>query len=153
MEATIPLGRLLRRAHLIAARRYRRHLAEFGFSPGEARLLLSVLDAPGTTPSALAATVDIDPPTATGIVERLVAGSYLRREPDPRDRRRLLLFATPQGEALRPRIQAARQASESELMALLGPDAAALLRDLLTRFLEADARHAENGTARAGRQA
>jgi DNA-binding MarR family transcriptional regulator len=134
------LGRLLRRAHLIASRRYRRYLSEFGFTPGEARLLISVIEAPGVSPSVLSASSDTDPPTVTGTIERLIARGYLRREADPRDRRRLLLYATPAGEALLPRIQAARRASEQELEALLGTGEADQLRAILTRMLEADAR-------------
>ena len=107
MDAGTFLARLLRRAHLSASRRYRRHLAAFDFAPGEARVLMSVLDAPGVTPSALADSADVDPPTVTGVADRLVARGYLRREPDPRDRRRQLLYATDAGEALRVRIQEA----------------------------------------------
>jgi MarR family transcriptional regulator, organic hydroperoxide resistance regulator len=143
------LARLLRRAHLIASRRYRRHLAELGLSPGEARLLMSILERPGISPSALATATDVDPPTATGIVERLVAGGHLRRESDPHDRRRSLLFPTAAGEALGPAIRRARQVTEEEISALVGADDAALLHSLLTRLLESDARLQDAGAEHA----
>jgi DNA-binding MarR family transcriptional regulator len=146
------LARLLRRAHLSASRRYRRHLAAFDFAPGEARVLMSVLDAPGVTPSALADSADVDPPTVTGVVDRLVARGYLRREPDPRDRRRQLLFATDAGDALRSRILEARRASEVELEGMLGADDTARLRDLLARFLEAEGRPAGDGATSLSRR-
>ena len=152
MDAGTFLARLLRRAHLSASRRYRRHLAAFDFAPGEARVLMSVLDAPGVTPSALADSADVDPPTVTGVVDRLVARGYLRREPDPRDRRRQLLYATDAGEALRPRIREARRASEAELEGLLGPEDTAQLSDLLARFLDAEGRQVGEGATSLSRR-
>src|SRR5438093_1630768 len=133
------LGRLLRRAHLIAARRYRLHLAPLGLSPGEARLLQAVVEAPGVSLSLLAASADLDLPSVSAKVERLLAGGTLRREADPRDRRRLLLYPTAAGEALEPRIRAARQATEAELAELLRPATTDELKALLLRLVEAGA--------------
>src|SRR5205814_1231761 len=99
-----------------------------------------VLESPGIAPSALANATNVDPPTTTGIVEQLVAGSHLRRESDPRDRRRLLLFPTAAGEVLGPAIRRARQATEDELIGLVGAEDAKFLRDMLKRLLKTDAR-------------
>ncbi len=43
----------------------------------------------------LAAVVGVPASTFTGILDRLVAQGYLERDPDPEDRRSLLLTATP----------------------------------------------------------
>ena len=43
----------------------------------------------------LAAIIGVPSSTLTGILDRLVAQGYLERDPDPEDRRSLLLTATP----------------------------------------------------------
>jgi len=47
----------------------------------------------------LAAHEAVRPPTITGIVAALEAGSLVTREPDPRDRRVVRVAATPRGRA------------------------------------------------------
>lgn len=58
-------------------------------------------------PVELGALVGLTSGSATGLVDRLERAGHLRREPDPRDRRRLVLHPTAQAlaatvEALRP---------------------------------------------------
>ncbi|MGW4770538.1 MarR family transcriptional regulator [Nocardia sp. NPDC004278] len=46
-----------------------------------------------TTPTAVATALGVHPATATGIIDRLVRGGWATREPDPRDRRRVIVTA------------------------------------------------------------
>ncbi len=45
------------------------------------------------TPGALAKRTGLSPPTVTGICDRLESGGWVRRERDPEDRRRVLVYA------------------------------------------------------------
>ena len=69
-----------------------------------------------------------------------MAAGYLRRAADPRDRRRLLLYPTAAGQALEPRIRAARRASEAELAELVGAAGAEQLRAVVVGGVPVDAR-------------
>lgn len=44
--------------------------------------------------------MQISAPTATGIVDRLLKSGYVRRKPDPADRRAVLVDLTPRGRRL-----------------------------------------------------
>lgn len=52
------------------------------------------------TAGALGEALDLAPASVTGLVDRLVAVGHVRREPDPNDRRRVLLVVEPMAAQL-----------------------------------------------------
>jgi len=54
----------------------------------------------GTSLAPLAEHLGVTPPTASALVERLVRLDLVRREPDPKERRRAVLTISPEGKAL-----------------------------------------------------
>jgi DNA-binding MarR family transcriptional regulator len=74
----------------------------------------------------------------TNRVDRLVARGYVEREPDPTDRRGVIVRLTPAGMAVVDAALSHLLAHEHELLAELGPrerdDLAGLLRRLLRPF-------------------
>jgi DNA-binding MarR family transcriptional regulator len=93
-----------------------------------------------TTPSAVAAALGVHPATMTGIVDRLERGGWVSREPDPADRRRVIVTAlrTRAGELVR-----GYRPMSTAMHDLLG-DYTEEQIDLLTEFLR--------NTAHAARQ-
>ena len=61
-------------------------------------LVLIAIHAAGRCPmGTLARNMHVQMPTATGIVNRLVRAGYVRRTPDPEDRRQVLVHVTDKG--------------------------------------------------------
>lgn len=101
-----PLGpeldflRLLWRIDHALQRRSKRMAKELG-PTGPQRLVLRLVGRfPGLPPGELAELLHLDPGTLSGILKRLESAGWLRRRPDPRDRRRALLGLTPKGREL-----------------------------------------------------
>ncbi|AQG77911.1 MarR family winged helix-turn-helix transcriptional regulator [Spirosoma montaniterrae] len=78
----------------------------FGLSYSHAYLLCEVVDQPGVTPSELSETLYLTPSTITRLVEKLEQKHLLRRESEGK---KTLIYATLDGEALRPAIAEAWQ--------------------------------------------
>lgn len=73
--------------------------AEIGLTTAQLRVLFLVRESPGVTAGALAQRLSVTPPTISGIVDRLVKLSLVRREDDESDRRLVRNLLTEKGEA------------------------------------------------------
>jgi DNA-binding MarR family transcriptional regulator len=71
-----------------------------GVSLTELRTLSRVAEAPGINPSALSTELALGGAAVTAITDGLVGRGLLDRVGDPRDRRRVILRLTPEGEQL-----------------------------------------------------
>jgi DNA-binding MarR family transcriptional regulator len=111
----------LRGAVLILARRLRHQQAGDELSPSEAAVLGRVGRQGPMTPGQLAKSEHVQPPSMTRIIERLEGRGYLRRDPDPADRRQVLVSRTAEGEAFVERSRAVRTAWLTAQVAKLDP--------------------------------
>lgn len=98
----------------------------FEVTPVQARALLAL--ARPVPMRDLAAELQCDPSNVTGIADRLEQRGLLRREPDPADRRVKLLVATPRGERVRRRLEAALRQTSPFLSTLTDEERRALHR-------------------------
>jgi DNA-binding MarR family transcriptional regulator len=128
------LALLLRRAARAASRLYRERVADLDLTYRQAAAVHAVTEAPGMTLGALAEALGADQATASALVDRLLSAGLVRRETDPSDRRRAMLFATRRALRLARGIQQARRETEVFLEEALGPEGAAELRRLLERL-------------------
>lgn len=78
--------------------------AELGLTITQLRALVVIKECPGITVSQLAARFEVTPPSITGLIDRLVAQSYITREDDSSDRRRVRHALTEYGAACLDRI-------------------------------------------------
>ncbi|MBB5960979.1 MarR family winged helix-turn-helix transcriptional regulator [Planomonospora venezuelensis] len=78
-----------------------------------------------------------DPSNVTGIVDRLEARGFVRREPDPADRRVKNVTLTPEGRQVVRELRHSLGFAAAPLAALTEAERIQL-RDLLKRMLEAD---------------
>lgn len=93
-------GYLVRRAHQFAVAMFAEETAEFGITPVQFALLNALMDTPGEDQVTLAGRVAFDAATSGSVIGRLEAKGWIRREADAADRRRKLLWVTPEGEAV-----------------------------------------------------
>ena len=91
-------GHLIRRAQQIAVAVFAEHLAAFDVTPVQFAILNALMDAPGTDQVSLAARVAFDAATFGSVIGRLETKGWVRREASPQDRRRKLLWLTPNGK-------------------------------------------------------
>ncbi|MFM8863596.1 MAG: MarR family winged helix-turn-helix transcriptional regulator [Limnohabitans sp.] len=90
-------GHLIRRAQQIAVAEFTRETAEHEVTPVQFAFLTAMLETPGVDQITLANRVAFDAATSGSVIGRLEAKGWVRREADPLDRRRKLLFITPDG--------------------------------------------------------
>jgi DNA-binding MarR family transcriptional regulator len=112
----------LRGAVLILARRLRHQQAGDELSPSEAAVMGRVGRAGPMTPGQLARSEHVQPPSMTRIIERLETRGFLRRTPDPNDRRQVLVSRTEAGNEFVERSRAVRTAWLTGQVAKLEPD-------------------------------
>lgn len=111
----------LRGAVLILARRLRHQQAGDEMSPSESAVLGRLGRSGPMTPGRLARSEHVQPPSMTRIIERLEARGYLRRDPDPTDRRQILVCRTSAGDEFAERSRAVRTAWLTEQLGRLDP--------------------------------
>lgn len=129
-------GHLIRRAHQRAVAIFMEEMAGFDVTPVQYAILLALLDRPGEDQVTLAAHVALDAATSGSVVGRLEARGWLRREPDQRDRRRKLLWITPDGERAALQMLDATPQVQERLVEPLSPEEQAQLMHLLAKLVQ-----------------
>jgi DNA-binding MarR family transcriptional regulator len=105
--------------------------ARNGFSRTAAATLTRLAGAPPTRLTDLAVAEGVSQPSMSALIARLVEQGLLRREPDPRDARAVLLSLTPAGEELVARRRADRADRLARALQELPAGDAELLADAL----------------------
>lgn len=90
------LGALTRRIQ----RDYNNRFAELGITLGQSFVLFSLMEADGSSVKDIAATVQLDPPAITGLVDRLVKEGLVERRVAPDDRRSTNIYLTERGREI-----------------------------------------------------
>lgn len=124
-------GHLIRRAQQFAVAVFMEETADFDVTPVQFAMLNALMDAPGADQVTLAARVAFDPATSGSVIGRLEVKGWIRREADVHDRRRKLLWVTPQGERA---VQQMKKAVVKAQARILGPLNAAE-REQIVRLL------------------
>lgn len=89
--------RAVRRAHVVLDAGSVAAQTELGIARSDLATLELVIVGDRLSAGDIADRLQISTGTATGVVDRLVAGGYVERRTDPRDRRRILVSMTPKG--------------------------------------------------------
>lgn len=128
-------GHLIRRAHQVAVAIFMEETSDFDVTPVQFAILNALIDDPGEDQITLAGRVAFDAATSGSVIGRLEAKGWVRREADTRDKRRKLLWVTPEGEQA---VQQMKRAVSRAQTRILGPlDAAerAQLTGLLDKLV------------------
>ncbi|MEC3919071.1 MarR family winged helix-turn-helix transcriptional regulator [Nocardia sp. CDC160] len=130
-----------------ATKRLRRtqsaRLAPLGLTPAQARALRIIgradehADAP-LRMSVLAEHLGIVPRSATTVVDALVTAGLVAREPDPTNRRAMLVTPTDAGRHVLTQMSQARREAAQEMFAALTPAQRRTLRDALAALTAED---------------
>ncbi len=91
-------GHLIRRAQQLAVAIFMEETAGFDATPVQFAILNALMDEPGEDQITLSGRVAFDPATFGSVIGRLEAKGWVTRKADPADKRRKLLWATPEGE-------------------------------------------------------
>jgi len=136
------LGLLLERAGRVVGERLDRAIGLDGVTSDHWRVLRLLADAEGHTMGELAERLQMNPPTLTKLIDRMVGKSLVQRAADFEDSRRVLVYATDAGLALLEELQGKVDQHHAALQALLGDRNARQLERLLTTLIEAAERPA-----------
>ena len=111
-------GHLIRRAHQLAVAIFMEETGDYDVTPVQFAILNALIDDPGEDQVTLAGKVAFDAATFGSVIGRLEAKGWVRREADEHDRRRKLLWITPQGEHAAGRMNRAVAKAQNRI---LGP--------------------------------
>ena len=128
-------GHLVRRAHQRTVALFMEETAGFDVTPVQFAILHQLLAQPGEDQVTLASRVAFDAATSGSVIGRLERRGFIRREPDPHDRRRKLLWITPEGEAAALQMRGAAQRVQDRLMAPLDAREREAFMALLTKVV------------------
>lgn len=112
------------------ARLSRERLSCFGVTPIQFAVLQMAFESKDATASEIGAGLSIDSATIVGVIDRLEKLDLLRRTPVPGDRRAYRLVLTGSGLACLPEMQAAMDAFNAEVDAMLGAAAGHVRQNL-----------------------
>ncbi|MBA5778507.1 MarR family transcriptional regulator [Stappia sp. F7233] len=106
--------------------------------PIEQMRILSALERnDGLAMGDLAAQVLVDSTTLTKIIDRMVTALLVYRAPDPHDRRKVIIFLSPQGRSLIGRLQGIASEQQEKIMSRLKGGKADELKRLLRDLMQA----------------
>ena len=91
-------GHLIRRAHQRSVAIFMEETSDFDITPVQFAILNALIDQPGEDQITLAGRVAFDAATSGSVIGRLETKGWIRRESDADDKRRKLLWVTPEGE-------------------------------------------------------
>lgn len=128
-------GHLIRRAHQRAVAIFMEETASFDVTPVQFAILNVLMDSPGEDQATLASRVAFDPATSGSVIGRLESKGWVRREADLVDRRRKLLWVTPEGAAAAQGMKQAVRRTQTRLVAPLEPGERAQFAALLGKLV------------------
>jgi DNA-binding MarR family transcriptional regulator len=111
-----------------------RRLAQHGVHSGQQFVLGRLWERDGQTPGEIATAINVEAPTVTRAIQRMVASGLLRVADDRRDGRRVRVWLTPRGDQLRDVVPAITRGLAEDALALLSPAERETLDSLLERI-------------------
>ena len=130
-------GHLIRRAHQSSMAIFAQEMAQFDVTAVQFAILQVLLDSPGADQVTVAQLVAFDAATSGSVIGRLEARGWLRKELDVLDKRRKLLWLTPEGRAAALKMKRPVQKVQDKLLAPLNAQERLHLMDLLARVSDA----------------
>jgi DNA-binding MarR family transcriptional regulator len=149
-------GYLVRRLHQIHSALFAEECRDFTITPVQYGLMTALLHYPGSDQATLGAAIGIDRTNVADVLERLAERGLVRRAKSARDRRMMLAFLTPAGEALTREMHGAMQKAQERLLAPLPPQERARFMAALVTLIDGNNQHGrsllrEDGGGRRGK--
>jgi DNA-binding MarR family transcriptional regulator len=115
-------GHLIRRAHQKSIALFSEEMVAFDVTAVQFAILQTLMEAPGSDQITVAQKVALDAATSGSVIGRLEARGWLRRESDAQDKRRKLLWLTPEGKKVGTKMQQYARNVQAKLLAPLSAD-------------------------------
>lgn len=128
-------GHLIRRAQQLAVAIFMQETAGFDVTPVQFAILNALMDDPGEDQITLSGRVAFDPATFGSVIGRLEAKGWVRREADPDDRRRKLLWTTAEGEKVASSMKRAVSRAQQRIVSPLDAAERLQLSELLGKLV------------------
>ena len=136
MSTPSHLSLLLERANRAVGDHLVRSIGLEGITPDHFRVLRHLADELGHPMGEIAERLEMNPPTLSKLIDRMVGKSLVQRAADPEDSRRVLVYATDAGLELLQELQQRVDRHQAALGSLLGERNARQLERLLTLLIE-----------------
>lgn len=136
-ESFMPTMRELVRVYQTFSACSETHLRQLGLTPAQFDVIASLGNTTGLSMGELGEKTLITKGTLTGVIDRLEQKQLVQREVPPDNRRSVIVYLTPEGEALFERVFPAHIAYLKERFERLEPSELELLRVLLGRLRQA----------------
>ena len=131
-------GHLIRRAQQRAVAIFMEETAGFDVTPVQFAILNALMDEPGEDQITLSGRVAFDAATSGSVLGRLEAKGWVRREADPLDKRRKLLWTTSEGEQVALQMKRAVSRAQQRIVSPLNARERDQLAALLTKLVAGD---------------
>ena len=128
-------GHLIRRAQQLAVAVFMEETASFDATPVQFAILNALMDDPGEDQITLSNRVSFDPATLGSVIGRVEAKGWVTRKADPGDKRRKLLWITPEGEKVALGMKRAVTKAQQRIVAPLDLEERAQLSVLLAKLV------------------
>lgn len=128
-------GHLIRRAQQLAVAVFIEETAAFDVTPVQYAILNALMDSSGVDQVTLAGRVAFDAATSGSVIGRLEAKGWVRREADTQDKRRKLLWLTPEGEKAALQMKRAVVRAQGRIVGPLAPAEREQLTALLHKLV------------------
>lgn len=128
-------GHLIRRAQQLAVSIFMEETAGFDVTPVQFAILNALIDEPGEDQITLSGRVAFDPATFGSVIGRLEAKGWVRRQADPLDKRRKLLWTTAEGAQVALQMKRAVSRAQQRIVSPLAPDERLQLAVLLGKLV------------------
>lgn len=128
-------GHLIRRAHQVAVAIFMEETGSYDVTPVQFAILSALSEDPGEDQVTLAGKVAFDAATFGSVIGRLESKGWVRRQPDPDDRRRKLLWITPAGTEAAGKMKRAVNKVQSRILARLNTGERKQLLALLDKLV------------------
>lgn len=129
-------GFLLKRCHQVAMALFIEECREFGLTPQQFGTLRALCEYPGIDQVALGRLLGTDRTTVALVTRLLSERGAIRRTPNPRDKRRVSLILTAEGERLLEAATPAAARAQEKVLASLPAAMRAPFVGMLETFLE-----------------
>ncbi len=122
---------LLAKAYQKAHGRLRARLVPYGLTPIQSLILAALREEEGLSASDLGKRLLLDGATLSGVLERLIAADWVRKETDPNDKRIQRIFLSEKGKELQSQLIEERNKANDEVLAGLSLEEKILFKRLL----------------------
>ncbi len=133
-------GHLIRRLHQIAVSIYLEETAASEIRPVQFASMTAIRAFPGMDQMELSRRIAFDRSTIQDVIIRLEKRNLIRREADPKDRRRKVLYITNEGAEALDRMAASNRRAQARMLSPLSKAEQELFMEMMTRVVRVNNR-------------